>query len=145
MSGTKGDRGSDSAHRFIMNETSPKIVAALEGIGHKIPANFQADPESRLHSDLQAVLASTLFSEPASYKGTYGDRDIWMFRPMDMGLERGRQELGHADGGNYTVVVPDITRANPGVARYDHEDPGSLIQLTWGLSTFIRGLVREET
>ena len=67
-----------------------------------------------------------------------------MYWPMNMGMENGRLEIGHADGGNYTIVIPNIKRANPGVASYDHEDPSYLTTLTWGLSTFIRGLVKEE-
>ena len=126
-----------------MSYTNEKIVAALAGIGHSAPQDFVPDPASDLHPDVQLFLASSFFTRAGTYRGTYGDWSIWMYQPAHFGINNGRLEIGHADGGNYTVVIPAYTRGNPGVGRYDLEEPDHHVMLTWGLSTFIRGLQPE--
>lgn len=129
-----------------MSDINPKILDALTQIGHSIPETFQPDANSPYHEDVQAVLASTLFTgqDNPSYRGDFDGWEIWMYRPASFGTnESGWLEIGHADGGNYTVIIPSPKSKNPAVARYDHEEPSRYTRLTHGLSTFIRGLVAE--
>jgi len=136
----------DQVERMVRYTEDPRwtrVARALEERGHTVAADFEPRADSPYHPSVQRFLASSHCRTGASYKGSFGDAEIWMFEPANMGVRNGRLEIGHYDGGNYTVVLLSPDRNDPPVRRFDHEEPDRLLKLTDRLSSLILGLTSE--
>ncbi len=126
-----------------------RVEAALQKLGLTLPDEAPGDPE--VHPFLRRVITALAGGGP--YRAKLGSWEIWSYAPALAGLhgKGGRYlELGHADGGNYTVFVYDFGAENPSVYRYDHEcfdeeteQPTSATRLSASFATFV-GKLRPE-
>ena len=131
-----------------------RIDSALTKKKFEIPAEFAPDSSKPIHENLQRAFAANLLKDgplKASFKGGW---EIWLYQPYLGGVSGKTKKwvaLGHADGGNYTVVTFDYADEDPAVYLFDHEDfddtndqPKSWRRLAPSLSSFIGSLKPEQ-